>query len=204
MPHGKVPPGFVGARRDACHMPGYIRNKHTELVAFTDPRSRATRRSKKNFPARAATRRSTKCSRKKNSTSSACVRRTNTTPPAPSRIKRRVPRLCEKPIAASCKAVITQSPPRNRRAEIHDRVLAPPVPRADQVQSYASEKAIGKPFMIRVVSPTAGPTGWAKDNGSTNPTWPRAAPLLDRASTRSTLRSGSTAPSPPYPRRPRP
>jgi predicted dehydrogenase len=185
MPHAaRYRAGVVGAGAiaQACHMPGYIRNKHTELVAFTDPALARHKEIEEKFPSvRGYTLLDEMLAKEKLDVVSVCTPNKYHAACTIAALNAGCHVLCEKPIAASLQEadrMIAAAKLARKKFMIgfSHRLYRGPIKSKQMLQ----KKAIGKPFMIRVRFAHGGPyPGWAKDKWFYEPDLAAGGALLD-------------------------
>ena len=185
MPHrGMFRAGVIGAGAiaQACHMPGYTRNKHMELVAFSDPAPARHKEIHDKFPGLHGYHSHEEMLAKEGlDVVSVCTPNKYHAECTVAALKAGCHVLCEKPIAASLQEadrMIAAAKQARKKLMIgfSHRLYRGPI----RCRELLQKKAIGKPFMIRVRFAHGGPyPGWAKDKWFYEPELAAGGALLD-------------------------
>ncbi|NUM52818.1 MAG: Gfo/Idh/MocA family oxidoreductase [Candidatus Hydrogenedentes bacterium] len=172
----------AGAIAQACHMPGYIRNKHCELVAFADPSSARHKELADKFPGvRGYTSTEEMLAKEKLDIISVCTPNKYHAANTIAALRAGCHVLCEKPIAVSLQEadrMIAAAKQARKKLMIGftNRLYRGPLACKQMLQ----RKAIGKPFMFRVRFAHGGPyPGWAKDKWFYEPDISAGGAMLD-------------------------
>ncbi|GMU92540.1 MAG: dehydrogenase [Candidatus Hydrogenedentota bacterium] len=172
----------AGAIAQACHMPGYARNKYTQFVAFADPATARHKEIAEKFPgARGFTSFEQMFAKEKLDVVSVCTPNKYHAACTIAALKAGCHVLCEKPIAASLQEadkMIAAARTAKRKLMIGftHRLFRGPA----KTREMILKKAIGKPFMIRVRFAHGGPyPGWAKDKWFYEPDVAAGGAMLD-------------------------
>ena len=157
----------AGAIAQECHLPGYAKSKYAELAAFTDPAPARHREVTARFGALQGYRDYREMLRNERlDVVSVCTPNKFHCENVVAALEAGCHVLCEKPIAVSLKQadrMIAAARAARRKLMIGftHRLLAGP----RRCKALLEEKAIGKPFMIRVRFAHGGPyPGWAKNS----------------------------------------
>ncbi|MBM3291003.1 MAG: Gfo/Idh/MocA family oxidoreductase, partial [Candidatus Hydrogenedentes bacterium] len=172
----------AGAIAQACHMPGYVRNKHVELVAFADPALARHREIDEKFPGvRGYSSIDEMLAKEQLDVVSVCTPNKHHAACTIAALEAGCHVLCEKPIAASLQEadrMIAAAKHARRKFMIgfSHRLYRGPIACKELLQ----KKTIGKPFMIRVRFAHGGPyPGWAKDKWFYDPELAVGGAMLD-------------------------
>ncbi|MCC6796136.1 MAG: Gfo/Idh/MocA family oxidoreductase [Candidatus Hydrogenedentes bacterium] len=172
----------AGAIAQACHIPGYIRNKHSELVAFVDPALARHKEIEENFPGvRGYTSLDEMLAKEKPNVVSVCTPNKYHAACTIAALNAGCHVLCEKPIAASLQEadlMIAAAKQARKKLMIGftNRLYRGP----QKCKALLQKKTIGKPFMIRVRFAHGGPyPGWAKDKWFYEPDIAAGGVMLD-------------------------
>lgn len=172
----------AGAIAQACHIPGYIRNKHCVLAAFTDPALARHKEIEEKFPhVRGYTSLDEMLAKEDLDIVSVCTPNKYHAASTIAALKAGCHVLCEKPIAASLQeadrmiATAKQSRKKLMIGFSHRLYRGP-----NTCKQMLQKKVIGKPFMIRVRFAHGGPyPGWAKDKWFYEPDIAAGGAMLD-------------------------
>jgi len=183
----KTPPlrvGVIGAGAvaQACHIPGYAKNRHTVLVAIADP-ARPRHKEAKTFSPDVTcyTDFAKMLAREDLDVVSVCTPNKFHAPATIAALKAGCHVLCEKPMAmslAECDAMDAAARKARKKLMIGftHRFLSGP----QKCKQLLSDKKLGKPFMIRVRFAHGGPyPGWAKSDWFYNPDLALGGAMLD-------------------------
>ena len=165
----KLRVGVIGAGSiaQACHLPGYAKNDHVDLVAFADPvPERHKEMGKLYSDLKGYAHFKDMLSNEKLDVVSVCAPNKYHCAAALAALEARCHVLCEKPIAATLKEAdrmmaAAKKVRRKLMIGFTHRLFSGPI----ACRELLKEKAIGKPFMIRVRFAHGGPyPGWAKSD----------------------------------------
>lgn len=157
----------AGAIAQACHLPGYARNDHVELVAFADPeqeRHKEMARLYESMKGYAHYR--DMLAKEKLDVVSVCTPNKYHADATLAAFEAKCHVLCEKPIAATLKEAdqmmaAAKKAKRKLMVGFTHRLFSG----TKKCKALLDEKGIGKPFMIRVRFAHGGPfPGWAKSD----------------------------------------
>jgi predicted dehydrogenase len=155
----------AGAIAQACHLPGYDRRSDTDLAAFADPEPARHKEMAKLFPGvRGYAHFKNMLESEKLDVVSVCTPNKYHAEAAIAALEAKCHVLCEKPIATTLKEAdqMIEAARKARRklmVGFTHRLFDGP----KQCKRLIEEKALGKPFMIRVRFAHGGPyPGWAK------------------------------------------
>lgn len=157
----------AGAIAQACHLPGYAKNEHAELVAFADPvPERHTEMAKLYGHMKGYAHYKDMLNSEKLDVVSVCAPNKYHCDATVTALDARCHVLCEKPIATNLKQadkMIEAARKARRKLMIGytHRLFSGPA----TCKAMIEEKQIGRPFMIRVRFAHGGPyPGWAKSD----------------------------------------
>ncbi|NIA14094.1 MAG: Gfo/Idh/MocA family oxidoreductase [Nitrospiraceae bacterium] len=165
----KLRVGVIGAGSiaQACHLPGYAKNDHVELVAFADPVPERHKEMGKLYgDLKGYAHFKDMLSNENLDVVSVCTPNKYHCAAAIAALEARCHVLCEKPIATTLKeADRMMAAAKKARKKLMigftHRLFTGPI----ACRELLKEKAIGKPFMIRVRFAHGGPyPGWAKSD----------------------------------------
>lgn len=172
----------AGAIAQACHMPGYARNKHCELVAFADPAPARYKEIADKFPGvRGYASHDEMLAREKLDVVSVCAPNKYHAQCTIDALKAGCHVLCEKPIAASLQEADRMIAAAKRARKkfmigFSHRLYRGPI----ESKGLLQKKMIGKPFMMRIRFAHGGPyPGWAKDKWFYDPDIAAGGAMLD-------------------------
>ncbi len=172
----------AGAIAQACHMPGYVRNKHCDLRAFADPTLARHKEIEEKFPGvRGYASVNEMLKNEDLDIVSVCTPNKYHAACAIAALEAGCHVLCEKPIAASLQEadrMIAAAKKVRRKFMIGytNRLYRGP----QKCKELLQKKTIGKPFMIRVRFAHGGPyPGWAKDKWFYEPDIAAGGAMLD-------------------------
>lgn len=156
----------AGAIAQACHVPGYVKNKYADVVAFADPAAGRHNEMKEQFgDIRGYTTYKEMLAKEKLDVVSVCTPNAAHAPAAIAALAAGCHVLCEKPMATTLKeadamAEAARAARRKLMVGFTHRLFTGP----RKCREMLTNKALGKPFMIRVRFAHGGPyPGWAKD-----------------------------------------
>lgn len=156
----------AGAIAQACHMPGYAKNKSCELVAFADPTPDRHKEMKRTFPDVKGYKDHKEMLRKEQlDIVSVCAPNKFHAPCTIQALEKGCHVLCEKPMAATLKEAdkMLEAAKKARKKLMigfTHRLFAGPM----KCKELLAKKALGKPFMLRVRFAHGGPyKGWARE-----------------------------------------
>jgi UDP-N-acetylglucosamine 3-dehydrogenase len=182
--HQKLRAGVIGggAIAQACHLPGYAKNKYVDLVAVADPVVARHREALAAYPGIATYKNYQAMLRTEDlDVVSVCTPNVYHAKQAIASFEAGCHVLCEKPMALSlddADAIIAAGKAARRKLMIGftHRTL-----RGNQkIKTMLADRAIGKPFMMRMRLAHGGPIpGWAKDDWFYNKRKAGGGALLD-------------------------
>lgn len=182
--HEKYRVGIVGAGAIAqeCHFPGYAKDERAEVVAYAEPNAARHQEITDRFGDIAAyTNYTDMLAREKLDVVSVCVPNKFHAPASIAALRRGCHVLCEKPIAttlAEADRMIAAAKKARKKLMIaftHRMFRGP-----QRCKALLADKALGKPFMIRVRFAHGGPyPNWAKDPWFYDPDLAAGGALLD-------------------------
>ena len=161
--------GVIGAGSiaQACHLPGYARSEHAQLVAFADPEPERHKEMAKLFgEMKGYAHYKDMLNKEKLDVVSVCTPNKYHKEAATAALEAKCHVLCEKPIAMTLKETdcIIAAAKKSRKkfmVGFTHRLFEGP----KKCKELLQDKTLGKPFMIRVRFAHGGPyPGWAKSN----------------------------------------
>lgn len=171
-----------GAIAQECHLPGYRNDPRAELVAFVDPvKARHAEVQEKFGPVQAYTDYREMLRAEKPDVVSVCTPNALHAQMTVDALEAGAHVLCEKPLATTLKSAdrmiaAARKARRKLMTGFTHRLYAGP----QRCKALLDEKAIGKPFMIRVRNAHGGPyPGWAKGKWFYDPDMAAGGVLLD-------------------------
>ncbi|MCC6697548.1 MAG: Gfo/Idh/MocA family oxidoreductase [Candidatus Hydrogenedentes bacterium] len=172
----------AGAIAQACHLPGYARNKHVELAAFADPAMARHREVAGAFPGLRGYRSYQDMLKAEDlDVVSVCTPNSYHANATIAALEAGCHVLCEKPIATTLKEadrMIAGARAARRKLMVGftHRLYSGP----GTCHEMLAKKSVGKPFMIRVRFAHGGPyPGWAKDKWFYDPKLAAGGAMLD-------------------------
>lgn len=157
----------AGAIAQHCHMPGYNQNPHTDLIAFADPSPARHKEIKKLFPAAKGYKTHEEMfAHERLDVVSVCTPNKFHAEHVFAALEAGCHVLCEKPMATSLNdARKTYEAAKKARKKLMIGFTHRTFAGNKKCKELLKQRALGKPFMIRVRFAHGGPLpGWAKDD----------------------------------------
>ena len=172
----------AGAIAQHCHMPGYAKSPHTELAAFADPVSARHKEIKKLFPdARGYKTHEEMFANEQLDVVSVCTPNKFHKDGVLAALEAGCHVLCEKPMATTLKeAQVMRDAAVKARKKLMIGFTHRTFAGTQKCKELLKQRAIGKPFMLRVRFAHGGPLpGWAKDDWFYNKELAAGGAMLD-------------------------